>query len=64
MQQTEKVALNNKNKTRQHMFILQEHRHNYTFLIDCNSNKSFRKCWARWWQSITNFDITIVGHIH
>ncbi len=34
------------------------------FLIDCNIKRSFWKCWARWWQSMTNFDMTIVEHIH
>ncbi len=27
------------------------------FLIDCNSNKLFWKGWARWWHSITGFNI-------
>ncbi len=27
------------------------------FLIDCINNKYFRKNWARWWYSITGFNL-------
>ncbi len=34
------------------------------FLIDCNSNKLFWKGWARWWLSITSFNIRMEENIH
>ncbi len=34
------------------------------FLIDCNSNKFFWKSWAKWWHSITSFNIRKEENIH
>ncbi len=34
------------------------------FRINCNSNKLFWKGWARWWLSITSFNIRMEEHIH
>ncbi len=34
------------------------------FLIDCTSNKIFWKIWARWWISITDFNIGEENNIH
>ena len=34
------------------------------FLIDCKSNTFFWKSWAKWWQSMTRFNIRGESHIH
>ncbi len=34
------------------------------FLIDSKSNKLFWKGWARWWHSITGFNIRMEENIH
>ncbi len=36
----------------------------FHFLIDCKANNQFWKSWAKWWHSLTGFNIRDYPHIH